>query len=66
MQMPCGGREQELFPEVREGELGLVKRAEFIFQSHTYGKRRSWDVKLVSPTPESELFAFYFAHSILL
>lgn len=59
-------QEQGLFQEAREREMGQVKRAAFIFQSHTSGKRQSWESKLVSPTLESELFAFYFAHSILL
>lgn len=64
--MPCGGEEHDVFQEVRGGELGPVKTAEFIFQSHAYGKRQSGDTELVSPTLKSELFAFHFAHSILL
>lgn len=66
VQMPCGGKERDVFQEVRAGQLGPVKMAEFIFQSHAYGKRQSWDTELVSPTLQSELFAFHFVHSILL
>lgn len=58
-------QKQGLFQEAR-GEMGQAQRAALISQCHTSGKRQSWESKLVSPTLESGLFAFYFAHSTLL